>query len=126
EAPSARPAGEAPHPATPASLPGAEVAASGFTGADEEAPRATPEAGRAAEPVDERGAPQGERADQAVDLRALAAHTLEFTDELERAWSAALEPGLLGAAQAEFEARFASLLRTIERRVSAGARALQE
>jgi hypothetical protein len=78
-----------------------------------------------AEPEADAAAP-GERDDQALDLPALAAHALELTDELEQAWSRALEPDALGAAQAELEARFGSLLRTFERRVNASARQLRD
>jgi hypothetical protein len=71
-------------------------------------------------------APSGKREDQVLDFGALVAHALNFTDELERAWSRALDPKALGAAQFEFEARLASLLRTFERRVSASARQLRD
>jgi hypothetical protein len=79
---------------------------------------ADPEAA-AAEP------PPGAREDQLLDLRALAAHASELTDELEHAWSDALEPEALTAAQTEFNARFASLLYSLQRRVAAADRTLR-
>jgi hypothetical protein len=70
------------------------------------------------------GSPPGDREDQVVDLRALARHATAFTDELERAWSAALDSVLLAEAQQEMGARYESLLRTIARRAAAADRAL--
>jgi hypothetical protein len=70
--------------------------------------------------------PPGDRGDQVLDLRALAQHATAFTDDLEKAWSAALDDALLAQAQDEMNARYASLLRTIQRRVAAGDRALRD
>ena len=67
--------------------------------------------------------PLGDRADQVLDLGALARHATEFIDELERAWSAALDDVLLAEAQDEMNARLSSLLRSIQRRAAAGDRA---
>lgn len=69
--------------------------------------------------------PPGAREDQVLDLRALAAHASELTDELEHVWSDALEPEALAAAQEELNARFASLLYSLQRRVAAADRALR-
>lgn len=69
--------------------------------------------------------PPGDRQDQVLDLRALAQHATEFVDELEKAWSAALDAALLGEAQEEMNARYGSLLRSIQRRASAGDRAAE-
>jgi hypothetical protein len=70
--------------------------------------------------------PPGGRADQVLDLEALAQHVTELTVELERAWSAALEPAAMADAQSEMGARLSSLLHSIQRRVAAGDRALKE
>jgi hypothetical protein len=70
--------------------------------------------------------PPGGRHNQVVDLQALAQHVTELTVELERAWSAALEPSALADAQSELGARFSSLLHSIQRCVAAGDRALKE
>lgn len=69
--------------------------------------------------------PAGGREDQVIDLRALARHALELTDELEQAWSSALDSAALDAAQGELSARLGSLLNTIQRRVAAADRELQ-
>jgi len=70
--------------------------------------------------------PPGSRDDQVLDLQALSQHVTELTVELERAWSAALEPAALADAQSEMGARFSSLLYSIQRRVAAGDRALKQ
>lgn len=69
--------------------------------------------------------PPGDRQDQVLDLRSLAQHATEFVDELEKAWSAALDAVVLAEAQEEMNARYSSLLRSIARRASAGDRALR-
>jgi len=74
-----------------------------------------------AEPAD----PVGQRDEQVVDLRALAAHATELADELERAWSNALDAVLLAKAHQELTARHQSLVSTIQRRAAAGERALR-
>jgi hypothetical protein len=86
--------------------------------AEEDETLADPEAA-AGEP------PPGAREDQVLDLRALAAHATELTDELEHAWSDALVPEALDAAQEELKARFASLLYSLQRRAAAADRALR-
>lgn len=74
----------------------------------------------------EPAAAAGGRDEQAVDLRALAAHATELTHDLERAWSGALDAVLLAEAHQELMARHQSLLSTIQRRASAGDRALRD
>lgn len=69
--------------------------------------------------------PAGDRADQVLDLRALAAHATELVDSIERVWSDALDPAALAAAQEEMGARFGSLLQSIQRRASASDRSLR-
>ncbi|MEX2375854.1 MAG: hypothetical protein WD942_09780 [Dehalococcoidia bacterium] len=69
--------------------------------------------------------PSGGREDQVVDLRSLAAHVTEFTDELERAWSHGLDAEALTGAHSEMRARFTSLLSSIERRLHAAERTLR-
>jgi hypothetical protein len=78
-----------------------------------------------ADPSDAPEPPPGGREDQVLDLRALAEHATGFTDELEKAWSAALDDALWAEAQRELAARYASLLHSIQRRVAAGDRALR-
>jgi hypothetical protein len=86
----------------------------------------TSEAGQpAADPEEAPQPPPGDREDQVLDLRALAQQATAFTDELEKAWSAALDEALLAAAEEEMNARYASLLRSVQRRVAAGDRALR-
>jgi hypothetical protein len=63
---------------------------------------------------------------QAQDLDALAKHATEFADELERAWSTAMDQALLTEAQQETQARYASLLSAVQRRAGSFDRALQK
>jgi hypothetical protein len=92
---------------------------------DAPADAARTDAQPAEEPMPAAEPPPGGRADQVVDLRTLADHTAAFTDELEKAWSGALDHTLLAAAQKEMNARYATLLHSIQRRVAAGDRALR-
>ncbi len=82
-------------------------------------------AGGAAQPDAAPEPPRGGRDDQVIDLRAVAEHATAFADELEKAWSGALDDALLAPAQAEMNARHASLLHSIQRRVAAGDRTLR-
>ncbi len=68
--------------------------------------------------------PPGGRADQVLDLRALADCVVEL-DALERVWSEGLAADALVAAQEEMSARMASLLYSVQRRVAASDRALR-
>ncbi|MEU8178803.1 hypothetical protein AB0C14_38565 [Microbispora hainanensis] len=52
---------------------------------------------------------------QPIDWRALLHHTIELTDELEQAWSSAIQPEALEAAMPGIEARFRSLFASIRR-----------
>jgi hypothetical protein len=53
----------------------------------------------------------------ATDLGALARHATELTDDLERAWSHALDPAALGEAFADLDARLSSLVVAIQRQI---------
>lgn len=92
-----------------------------------------PLAAQVVDPVgvgDEGSSPPAQEAkefdDQAQDLDALAKHATEFCDELERAWSTAMDRALLAEAQQETQARYASLLSAVQRRASSYDRALQK
>ena len=63
------------------------------------------------------------RQDQVFDLRSLATYATVLTGELEQAWTAALEAGLLSETLREIDARLQSLLRAFQRRATAGDRA---
>lgn len=95
-------------------LGGEAVAGAGEAGA-------VPETQPVAEPPEP---PPGSRIDQVLDLRALEGHVVAL-DALERVWSDAIESDALAAAQEEMEARFGSLLHSVQRRVAAADRALR-
>jgi hypothetical protein len=53
-----------------------------------------------------------------IDVTQLAAHATDFANSLEKAWSNALSPSALQAMQTDMNARFDSLLMSIQRQVS--------
>jgi hypothetical protein len=90
----------------------------------------SPLAAQLVDPVEVGTSPSGQEAEgldgQAQDLDALAKHATEFSDELERAWSTAMDQALLTEAQQETQARYASLLSAVQRRAGSFDRALQK
>jgi hypothetical protein len=88
----------------------------------------TASVGQASRPSNEtrQRSPAGDRNDQVVDLRSLAGHAAALTEDLERAWSDALNEALLSKAQEELNARYATLLHTLQRRAAAGDHALTQ
>ena len=64
--------------------------------------------------------------DYVADLEALVDHVLELSNDLERAWSAALTPVTLMPALSDLEARIHTLLRTYQRRISASTEAVRD
>ncbi|WP_194893511.1 hypothetical protein [Catenulispora pinisilvae] len=64
--------------------------------------------------------------DRALDMATLARHATVFCDELERAWSGALDHALLAEAQQETQARYASLLAASQRHAKACDQVLRE
>ncbi len=89
-------------------------------------PQASPRKNRQPTVEPPQQAERRDAGDQVIDLSVLAAHATDLADSLERAWSDALSPEALGAAHEELNARFNSLLVSIQRQVAAGEHALRE